>query len=88
MGSIAAGELLDAIKEGTATVVEDDGDVTAYATVVGFFGQAVGETNDGLKALIGAATFSPVPAFCCRCVIGNCSDGAWLMDCVLWNRWG
>ena len=27
-------EVLDAIKEGTATVVEHDGDVTAYATVV------------------------------------------------------
>jgi hypothetical protein len=49
-------EVLDAIKEGTATVVEHDGDVTAYATVVGFFGHAVGETNEGLKALIGAAT--------------------------------
>ena len=56
-------EVLDAIKEGTATVVEHDGDVTAYATVVGFFGHAVGETNDGLKALIGAATVFAGPGF-------------------------
>ena len=56
-------EVLDAIKEGTATVVEHDGDVTAYATVVGFFGHTVGETNDGLKALIGAATVFAGPGF-------------------------
>jgi hypothetical protein len=31
-------EVLDAIKEGTATVVEHDDHVTAYATVVGFLG--------------------------------------------------
>jgi hypothetical protein len=56
-------EVLDSIKAGTATVVEHDGDVTAYATVVGFFGHAVGETNDGLKALIGAATVFAGPGF-------------------------
>jgi hypothetical protein len=56
-------EVLDAIKEGTATVVEHDGDVTAYATVVGFFGHAVGETNDGLKALLGSATVFAGPGF-------------------------
>ena len=56
-------EVLDAIKEGTATVVEHDGDVTAYATVVGFFGHTVGETNDGLKSLIGAATVFAGPGF-------------------------
>jgi hypothetical protein len=43
-------DVLDAIKEGTATVVEHDDHVTAYATVVGFFGHAVAETNDGVKA--------------------------------------
>jgi hypothetical protein len=56
-------EVVDAIKEGTAAVVEHDGDVPVYATVGGFFGHAVGETNDGLKAVIGAATVSPVRGF-------------------------
>ena len=56
-------EVLDAIKQGTATVVEHDGGVTAYATVVGFFGHSVAETNDGLKALIGAATVFAGPGF-------------------------
>jgi GNAT superfamily N-acetyltransferase len=52
------GELLDAIKQGAATVVEHGGGITGYATAIAFFGHAVGETNEDLKALIGAA-----PAF-------------------------
>jgi predicted N-acetyltransferase YhbS len=54
-------ELLEAIKQGTATVVEHCGRVTGYATMVGFFGHAVGESNGDLKALIGAATAFPGP---------------------------
>ena len=34
-------ELLEAIKQGTATVVEHDGRITGYASLVGFFGHAV-----------------------------------------------
>jgi N-acetylglutamate synthase-like GNAT family acetyltransferase len=49
------GELLDAIHRGTATVVEHFGRITGCASIVGFFGYAVGETNAELKALIGAA---------------------------------
>ncbi|MDB6110697.1 MAG: hypothetical protein JWR69_2447 [Pedosphaera sp.] len=49
-------EVLEAIKQGTATVVEHDGRLTGYATVIGFAGHAVGETNEDVKALIGAAT--------------------------------
>lgn len=49
------GELRDAIKQGTATLVEHDGRITGYATLIGFFGHAVGETNTDLKALIAAA---------------------------------
>ena len=49
-------ELLDAIKRKTASVVDRDGRISGYATSIGFFGHAVGETNDDLKALIGAAT--------------------------------
>jgi hypothetical protein len=54
-GHHRSGELDDAIKAGTARVLEHLGEITAYATEVGFFGHAVAETNQGLKALIGAA---------------------------------
>ncbi|MDX1523305.1 MAG: GNAT family N-acetyltransferase [Anaerolineae bacterium] len=56
-------ELLDAIQQGTATVVERDGRLTGYATSVGFLGYAMGETNDDLKALIGAAPSFAGPGF-------------------------
>ncbi|MGH7845342.1 MAG: GNAT family N-acetyltransferase [Candidatus Binatia bacterium] len=56
-------ELLDAIKQETAKVVEHHGCITGYATIVGFFGHAVGESNEDLKALIGAATAFPGPGF-------------------------
>ncbi|MHB8476352.1 MAG: GNAT family N-acetyltransferase [Steroidobacteraceae bacterium] len=49
-------ELLDAIKQKTASVVDHDGRISGYATMIGFFGHAVGETNEDMKALIGAAT--------------------------------
>jgi GNAT superfamily N-acetyltransferase len=49
------GELTDALAQGGATVVERDGRITGYATGVGFFGHAVGEANDDVKALIAAA---------------------------------
>jgi predicted N-acetyltransferase YhbS len=57
------GELLDAIQQGTATLVEHGGRITGYATPIAFFGHAVGETNDALKALIGAAPAFPGPGF-------------------------
>lgn len=50
-----ASELADDVKQGSAQVVERDGQITGYATEVGFFGHAVAATNDDLKALIGAA---------------------------------
>ena len=62
-GHDRTGELLDAIKDGTAAVVEHDGRITGYAIVVGFFGHAVAETNEDLKDLIGAATAFPGPGF-------------------------
>ncbi len=49
-------ELLDAIKQKTASVVDHDGRISGYATMIGFFGHAIGETNEDMKALIGAAT--------------------------------
>ena len=48
-------ELFDAVKQATATLVEHHGRITGYATMIGFFGHAVGESNEDLKALIGAA---------------------------------
>jgi GNAT superfamily N-acetyltransferase len=56
-------ELLEAIRQGTATVVEHGGRITGYTTMVGFFGHTVGESNEELKALIGAAPGFPGPGF-------------------------
>lgn len=56
-------EVLDAIKQGTARVVERGGRVTGYATFIGYFGHAVGQTNEELKALIGAASAFLGPGF-------------------------
>jgi predicted N-acetyltransferase YhbS len=54
-GHDRGGELLDAIRSGGAAVVERLGRITGYATAIAFFGHAVGETDDDLRALIGAA---------------------------------
>ncbi|HSE60643.1 MAG TPA: GNAT family N-acetyltransferase [Nitrospiraceae bacterium] len=62
-GHDRARELLDAIKQDTAMVVEHDGRLTGYATSIGFFGHAVGRTNEELKALIGAAPAFLGPGF-------------------------
>jgi GNAT superfamily N-acetyltransferase len=56
-------ELLDAIQQGTATVVEHGGRITGYATAISFFGHAVGESNEDLKALIGVAPAFRGPGF-------------------------
>ena len=52
------GDLKDAIGAGTAMVVEHAGRITGYSTSTSFFGHAVGESDDDIKALISAA-----PAF-------------------------
>jgi predicted N-acetyltransferase YhbS len=62
-GHDRGGELRDAIAQGSATVVDHDGRITGYATLIGFFGHAVGETNKDLKALIGAAKEFAGPGF-------------------------
>jgi Acetyltransferase (GNAT) family len=56
-------ELLEAIGQGSASVVEHGGRITGYTTTVGFFGHTVGESNEDLKALIGAAPDFPGPGF-------------------------
>jgi GNAT superfamily N-acetyltransferase len=48
-------ELTDAISQGTALVVEHDGRISGYASDLGFFAHAVGESTEDLKALIYAA---------------------------------
>ena len=62
-GHDRGGELRDAISQGTGRVVEHLGAITAYATDIAFFGHAIGETNQGLKALIGAALTFPGGGF-------------------------
>ena len=54
-GHDRAGELIDALAQGTALVVEHDGRISGYATDLAFFAHAVGENNEDLKALIMAA---------------------------------
>ena len=54
-------EVLEAIRQGTAMVVEHDGRITGYTTAMGFFGHAVGETAEALKALIRAAPSFEAP---------------------------
>lgn len=58
-----AGELADAIIQGTATVVERDGRITGYSTSLAYFGHSIAETNDDLKALISAAAEFQGPGF-------------------------
>lgn len=62
-GHDRAGELADAIHDGTANIVARLGRITGYSTAIGWFHHAVGETNDDLKALIGAAPEFPGPGF-------------------------
>lgn len=56
-------ELIDAINQGTARVVEQNGRITGYTTGISFLGHAVCESNEDLKALIGAATEFQGPGF-------------------------
>jgi predicted N-acetyltransferase YhbS len=49
-------ELREAVERGTATLVERDGQITGYATEVGFFAHSVARSNFDLMALIAAAS--------------------------------
>jgi GNAT superfamily N-acetyltransferase len=62
-GHHRGGELSDAIARGAATVVERAGRITGYTTQIAFGGHTVAETNDDLKALIGAAPVFAGPGF-------------------------
>ena len=54
-GHQRGGELADAIRQGTATVVERHGRITGYASSLAFYGHTVAETNPDLQAIIAAA---------------------------------
>jgi L-amino acid N-acyltransferase YncA len=56
-------ELKEAIERGTATVVERDGQITGYATEIGFFAHSVARSNADLIALIAAASEFTGPGF-------------------------
>ena len=56
-------ELQESINAGNASVVEHHGNITGYSAQLGFFGHSLAETNNDLKALIGAATKISGPGF-------------------------
>jgi predicted N-acetyltransferase YhbS len=62
-GHDRGGEMRDALRQGAAAVVERAGRITGCTSAVAFFGHTVGETNDDVKALIGAARSFPGPGF-------------------------
>jgi predicted N-acetyltransferase YhbS len=62
-GHDRAGEVGEAIRDGTARVVERGGRITGYTTGIAFFAHSVGETNEDLEALIAAADAFGGPGF-------------------------
>jgi GNAT superfamily N-acetyltransferase len=54
-GHDRSGELKDAIQNGTGRVVERNGRIAGYTSMLGFFGHAVGETNLDVMALIASS---------------------------------
>ncbi len=62
-GHDRAGELRDALNGGDAWVVERLGRITAYTTGVTYFHHSIAETNDDLRALIGATDRYGTPGF-------------------------
>ena len=57
------GELKQAVQAGNAMVSEFNDRIMGYTTGIAFFGHSVAETNDALKALIGAAENFSGPGF-------------------------
>jgi GNAT superfamily N-acetyltransferase len=53
-GHARRNEIAGSVQQGSGMVVEHDGRITGYTTALGYFGHSVGESNDDLKALIGA----------------------------------
>ncbi|HEY2524012.1 MAG TPA: GNAT family N-acetyltransferase [Candidatus Binataceae bacterium] len=62
-GHNRTGELRDALRPRHAAVVERAGRITGYTSAIAFFGHTVGETNEDVEALIGAAESFGGPGF-------------------------
>ena len=62
-GHTRSQDLRDGIGQGTAFVARRQGRITGYTTALGIFGHTVGETNEDLKAIIGAAPAFLGPGF-------------------------
>ncbi len=62
-GHTRHGEVSEAIASGTAQVVERLGRITGYTAGINYFAHSVAETNDDLRAMIGAATDFGTPGF-------------------------
>jgi hypothetical protein len=62
-GHDRAGEVRDAARLGSLRIVEREGRPVGYTTALAFFGHAVAETDDGLKALIADAETFGGPGF-------------------------
>jgi predicted N-acetyltransferase YhbS len=62
-GHPRSGSVRDAIRQGTAAVVEYGGRITGYTTGVGFLGHTVGESTREVQALIAAAPEYAGPGF-------------------------
>jgi GNAT superfamily N-acetyltransferase len=58
-GHTRGGELADAVATGTARVVEGETRITGYTSALAFSGHAVGESNEDMRALFGAAETFP-----------------------------
>jgi hypothetical protein len=58
-----ASELREAVERGTATLIERDGQITGYATEVGFLAHSEARSNADLIALIAAASEFTRPGF-------------------------
>jgi GNAT superfamily N-acetyltransferase len=62
-GHTRAGEVLDSIRQRSCVVVERGGRITGYATGIAFFGHAVGESDEDVRALIAGAPEFSGPGF-------------------------
>ena len=62
-GHSRPGEVREAIESGSARVVERLGRITGYTAGINYFAHSVAETNDDLRALIGAAEDFGTPGF-------------------------
>lgn len=58
-GHARSGEVVDAVAGGLARIVHSGARISGYSTALNFSGHSVGESNDDLQALFGAAESFP-----------------------------